>query len=169
MTEPTSNPAQTPMPPPVYPPAQPTAYPPAYPTGVQPAYPGVYPGQPTAYPVSAAPASAFPVSAYPTAYAAPPRPGTSPWIWVLAAISAILLLSAAGLGVAYLGAQNRISELEQTVADVEDELDEVRVDLENTEEDFDEAQACVDAFGAWWDAPIEDDDAEWAEMIGACQ
>ena len=176
MTEPSSNPAEAAAPQPGPPPADqaPPAYqpgpapasvaeaPPAYQPPTPGGYPTAYPGQP-AYPVSAVPASAMPVSAYPTFYYAPPtRARVSPWVWILATVSSVLLLAAGGLGAAYLGAQNRVSELEQTITIVEEDLDDARADLED-------AQACLDAFDEWWSAPAGQDDDEWAAAISACR
>lgn len=113
------------------------------------------------------PASAMPMSAYP-AYVAP-GPRLSPWIWVLAAVSVVLLLVTSALGLALLGGQDRISQLEQTVAGLEKERDDLREARDDLVADLADAHECLDAFDAWWAAPVGDDEDEWMDVIDACR
>jgi hypothetical protein len=190
VTDPNYDPSQTPQSPysatpnPYAAPQYPSApTPPTY--SAPPGYPAA-PAQPSGYPVSSAPTSAYPTSAYPASSYPAPAPAapkkTGAMTWVLGAISIVLLLTSGGMGYAFFNARSevvdrndRITELQRSVADKDEaieqrdaELTEAKDDLETAEADLAGEQACHDALLAFWLAPSDDFETELNEMIDTC-
>jgi septal ring factor EnvC (AmiA/AmiB activator) len=141
------------------------------------------------YPASAMP---HPMSAspYPGYVAAPVKPRLSAWVWVLAALSVVLLVVAGTLGLRYgtVRAANeqaiteraaKIEELNETLrrlADERDRLDEeqasVLAAITDIGAQIDEHEACPDAVLAFDDALGSGTEAEqraaFEAMVAVC-
>jgi hypothetical protein len=155
----------------------------AYPTSAAP-YPtsaARYPTSGTPYPTSAAPYPGFG-----TVTAAKPR--LSPWIWVLAGLSVVLVAVAGGFGRHYLNVR---AANEQAIADRAAQIEELEGTLRrmaNDREDLDSEQAqvltalaetgllvrdheaCPDAVTEFFDTEdgSAEEDAAFDAMLAAC-
>jgi hypothetical protein len=94
------------------------------------------------------------------------KPRLSVWIWVLAGVSALLLVGAAGVGFLYVGARaahdeqaadraarieeltTKVSDLETAAGDLDRESAELSADLDASQAELDGLAACPDALTA---------------------
>jgi hypothetical protein len=118
-----------------------------------------YPPQVSAVPASYAPA--YPVSAVAGMPAVPAK--TSPWVWVLAGLSFVLLLTAGGVGALYMTTRSdndkRVEQGANSVADEQKKADDLaaqKADLQkqisDSKADVDKAQGSLDALNKCQDA-----------------
>lgn len=179
--------AAPPAPPPAPYPGSATPYPTSatpYPTSATP-----YPTSATPYPTSATPypGSAMPYPGYPMAAV---KPRLSAWIWVLAALSVVLLVLAGTLGLRYSSVraanaqaitdrEAQIEELHESLrrlADEREHLDEeqetVLAAIADIGVQIDEHEACPNAVLAFDDALGSGTEAEqsaaFEAMVAAC-
>jgi hypothetical protein len=126
------------------------------------------PTTPAPAPVTAVPYPAtgvpYPVTAPPYAPAPPPRRG--PWVVVLGIVCGVLLLASGALGTLYYlqrdeaqrtsaEQQARITALEDEIAQLREDLEETETRLRRAEDDLADAQACSDAVQEFMDLAIE--------------
>lgn len=156
-------------------------------TSTYPAATAPYPASAAPYPASAAP---YPASAapYPLPPTAPGRPKLSAWVWVLAGLSAVLLVLAGLVGLVYAGARSanddqiaerdaKIAELQEEIQrlqdrrqELEQERDDALGELLTTQDQVEQQQACPDALIAFNETPIgsAEEDAAFAALLIAC-
>jgi alkanesulfonate monooxygenase SsuD/methylene tetrahydromethanopterin reductase-like flavin-dependent oxidoreductase (luciferase family) len=126
------------------------------------------------------PVSAYPLTAYaPAGYPVlpPPTARTSPWVWVLTALSALLFLTAGGLGYGYYTAyaavvdrNATITDLQRTVSEREATIQDQDAEIAGSQDDLDSAQACIDAVEAILDPglTVEEFNILFDEMREVC-